>query len=259
MRGVEGLLGVLTLSPKQRELQARDDLILETARSLVLVHGYYGMTMDQIARESGCPKGTLYHRFACKEDIVVAMAIACMARRTAMMRRALAFDGRSRERLLGLAEGAALFGRMNPQDLQIMHTATGPIREKASPVRIAAMLDAERDMMRNLADLLEEAVAAGDLIPDYPGVLEEMAEGAFALLEGGFTLIQDGVPQQVLGVRDPFYKLWRYFNRSMDAYGWKPLFSEWDYEESLAKIRQQIFPEEAQALYGEGAWYGDRL
>ena len=250
---------MLTLSPKQRELQARDDRILESARDLVLLHGYYGMTMDQIARESGCPKGTLYHRFACKEDILVAIAVTCTERRTAMMRRALDFEGCSRERLLGLAEAAALYGRMNPQDLQIMHTATGPIREKASPSRVLALLEAERDMMRNLVGLLNEAVAAGDLVPEYAGVLEEMAEGAFALLEGGFTLIQDGVPQQILGVRDPFYKLWRYFNRAMDAYGWKPLFSEWDYEESLAKIRQQIFPDEAQALYGEGAWYGDRL
>ena len=140
-----------------------------------------------------------------------------------------------------------------------MHTATGPIREKATPVRVSALLEAERAMMRILIDLLNDAVRDGDLTPEYEGVLAEMAEGAFSLLEGGFTLIQDGVPQLILGIQDPFYKLWRYFNRAMDAYGWRPLFSEWDYEESLAKIRQEIFPEEAQALYGEGAWYGDRL
>lgn len=250
---------MLVLSPKQRELQTRDIQILEAARSLVLVHGYFGITMDQIARESGCPKGTLYHRFACKEDILVAMAVECTQRRTAMMRRALAFDGRSRERLMGVTEGAALYGRSNEADLQILHTATGPIREKASPSRVLLLIDAERDMMRIMFDLLSEAVKAGDLVPDDPGMLDEMAEGALALLEGGFMLIQDGVPQQILGVRDPFYKLWRYYNRAMDAYGWKPLFTEWNYEESLVRIRQEIYPEEAQALYGDGVWYGDRI
>ena len=250
---------VLALSPKQRELQERDRRILGAARALVLTHGYYGTTMDQIAKESGCPKGTLYHRFACKEDILVAIAVECMKRRAAMMRRAMRYKGRSRERLLGLAEGAVLYGRLNPQDIQIMHTATGPIREKVSPTRVSALLEAERATMGILMALLSDAVAEGDLAPEGEGTLHEIAEGGFALLEGGFALIHGGVTQQVLGVSDPFYKLWRYFNRAIDAYGWRPLFSEWDYEESLARIRESVFPEEAQALYGEGAWYGDRL
>jgi len=89
---------VLTLSPKQLELQERDNHILGVARELVLANGYFGITMDQIARESGCPKGTLYHRFACKEDILVAMAVNSSERRSKMMRRAASYDGRTRER-----------------------------------------------------------------------------------------------------------------------------------------------------------------
>lgn len=249
---------MLTLSPKQRELQERDNNILRVARELVLAHGYYGVTMDHIAKESGCPKGTLYNRFACKEDILVAIAVDCAVRRSDMIRRAAGFHGRSRERLLGLGEAAALFGRLNPQDLLILHTATGPIREKASISRLSALVEAERTTMTILVNLLDEAIREGDLVPEYEGVRQEVAIGNFSLLEGGFALIQDQVPQHVLGVGDPFHKLWRYFNRTMDAYGWKPLFSEWDYEESLANIRKAVFPDEAQALYGKGEWYGDR-
>lgn len=249
---------MLTLSPKQQALQERDAQIMRSARDLVLAHGYFGVTMDQIARECGCPKGTLYHRFASKEDILVAMAVECIERRSAMMRRGIGYSGRSRERLMGLCEGAALFGRLNPQDIRLMHMAMGPIREKASVMRVSALLEAERATIGILFELLDDAVATGDLVPDYEGVCQEIAEGGFALLEGGFSLIQDQVPQQALGVSDPFHKLWRYFNRAMDAYGWRPLFSEWDYEESLANLRKAVFPDEAQALYGAGAWYGDR-
>jgi AcrR family transcriptional regulator len=248
---------VLVLSPKQRELQERDTRILEAARQLVLVHGYFGMTMDQIARESGFPKGTLYHRFDCKEDVLVALAVESIQRRQAMMQRAAEYAGRSRERLLGIAEAAVLFGRLNPQDVRIMHIATGPIREKASLSRLTTLADAERATLGILLRLLDEAVATGDLEPDGDATLKEIAEGGFALLEGGFRLIQDEIPQRILGLDDPFFRLWKYFNRTMDAYGWRPLFSEWDYEQSLADIRQRLFPAEAQALYGEGAWYGD--
>ena len=248
---------MLALSPKQRELQERDRHVLQVARKLLLEHGYFGVTMDQIARESGCPKGTLYHRFACKEDMLVTMAIDSLDRRSAMFRRAIAFDGRTRERALAVGEAAALFGRLYPKDLRVLHAATGPIREKASLIRISALMEAERVAMEIYVDLLNEAVAEGDLTPDHDGMLEEMAIGGWGMLEGGFSIIQDGIPQHVLGVEDPFYKLWRFYNRYIDAYGWEPLFDAWDYEESLARVRESVFPEEATTLYGDGNWYGD--
>lgn len=249
---------MIVLSPKQQAMQERERSILEVSRDLVLEHGYYGVTMEQIARASGCPKGTLYHRFACKEDILVTLAVECIDRRSALFHRAAAFEGKSRERALGIGEAAALFGRLHPEDLRIMQTATGPIREKASPIRLMPLLEAERVAMNVLVGLLKEAVEAGDLELDHNGTIEEIAIGSWGLLHGGFSIIQDGIPQNLLGVSDPFHKLWRYFNRSIDAYGWRPLFDEWDYEESLARLRKEVFPVEAQALYGEGMWYGDR-
>lgn len=249
---------MLILSPIQVEHQERDRHILGVARELVLANGYFGVTMDQIARESGCPKGTLYHRFSCKEDVLVAMAVASSDRRSAMMGRAVRYEGRTRERLLGIGEAAALFGRLYPQDLQILRTATGPIREKASVAKLMALVESERAVIRILSDLLDDAIAVGDLKPDDEGTLHEMVLGNFGLMEGGFTLIQDGVASQALGVGDPYYKLWRYFNHAMDSYGWRPFFDEWDYEESLCRIRRDVFPDEAQQLYGGGMWYGDR-
>ena len=158
---------------------------------------------------------------------------------------------------MALGEAAALFGRIHPEDLLILHTATGPIREKASLMRISTLQQAERVAMNIFVDLLKDAVRDGDLAPDHEGVLEELAIGAWGVLEGGFSIIQDGIPQHILGVEDPFHKLWRFYNSAIDAYGWQPLFAEWDYEESLANILKTVFPEEAIALYGEGNWYGD--
>jgi len=77
------------------------------------------------------------------------------------------------------------------------------------------------------------------------------------LAEGGYALMENGIPENALGLANPFHELWHGFNTLADAYGWRPLFSEFDWEETLAQIRRTVFPEEAQRIYGEGCWYGD--
>jgi len=248
-----------SLSPKQRELLDRDAKVLGVARKLILERGYYGVTMAHIAQASGCRKGTLYHRFASKEDVLIALAADSLGRRAIMMERGAAYRGRTRERVLALGEGVALFTRLNPDDSRILHTATGPVREKASPERLLALVEQEKRNIQGVHAILHDAVREGDVKADSGEVLLELALGTWGLVDGGFTLIEGGIPQQVLGVRDPFTKVWRAFNRLADAYGWNPLFDEWDYEESLASVRKTIFPKEAQELYGEGQWYGDHM
>ncbi|MBI2421756.1 MAG: TetR/AcrR family transcriptional regulator [Candidatus Hydrogenedentes bacterium] len=246
------------LSPKQTQLLQRDEEILLVARVLVLEQGYYGVSMDRIAKAANCPKGTVYHRFASKEDILVALATACLERRNDMMARGAAFEGRPRERFLALAEGISLYSRLHAEDSQILHNAMGPVHQKASPLRVAALMEAERQVIRIARGILAESVRVGDLAAGDDELLDEIVLGSWGLLEGGFTLIESGIAQQALNAKEPLSKVWRYFNRAADAYGWRPLFSEWDYEESLARIRQSVFPEESQRLYGEGQWYGDR-
>lgn len=246
------------LSPKQLELRERDARILRAARTLVLDLGYHGITMDHIAKASECPKGTLYHRFVSKEDILVALASDCLERRTALMRRGASYSGRSRERMVGLAESIALFTRLNPEDSRILHMTTGPVREKASPERIVALFNIEKGAVEILRGVLEGAVESGDLVPEMDGILDEIALGVWGLVEGSFTLIESGIPEHALGISDPFHKTWNFFNRSADAYNWRPLSSEWDYLKTLAEVRQAVFAEEAELLYGPGQWYGDQ-
>ncbi len=248
---------MLELSAKQREMRERDEDILRAARALVLSHGYHGITMNQIAQQTGYPKGTVYQRFACKEDVITALAAESMNRRVAMLRRADSFDGRTRERFAALAEAEALFWRLNSDDIQIVLTASRPILEKASEWNAAALHESERAVVGIIIELLKEAVRSGDFPQSMEGRLEELAFGVWGLVEGGFALIRRHVPQSSLGIGDPVTRLWFAANQFLDAYGWEPLFDTWDYHESLARIRKTIFPEESTEAYGEGAWYGD--
>ncbi len=246
------------LSPKQREIREREAFILSVARGMLLERGYYGLTMDRIADESDCPKGTMYQRFGCKEDIVMALARQSQEVRLEMMRRATSFEGQTRERAIALGESVALFSRLCPADSRIVHTATGPIREKASPERVEALVEVESQMFTVLLGVLRDAVLKGELVLQGHVSVEEMAFGVWALVDGSFSLIENGVPRAALGLEIPYTSMFLTFNVLADGYGWRPAFAEWDWEETLAKVRRTVFPEEAQQLYGEGEWYGDR-
>lgn len=257
-RNIDSANAVPALSRRQRELRDRDSRILRAARELALELGYHGVTMDQIAQASDCPKGTLYHRFISKEDVLVALATQSLECRTGMMRRAAGFAGRPREKAIALGEAIGLFTRLNPSDSRILHMANGPVREKASLTRVSALFALERQSVELYRGILQEAVALGDLTLESEAELDEITLGTWGLVDGVFTLIEGQIAEHALGLKDPFHRLWCFFNRTADAYGWRPLFAEWDYEESMANLRRQVFPEEAQAVYGPGQWRGDR-
>src|SRR6266702_5567326 len=61
------------LSLKERQRLERETLILQTAEEVLLEKGYYNTSMDEIAARVGIAKGTLYHHFARKEDLVSAL------------------------------------------------------------------------------------------------------------------------------------------------------------------------------------------
>lgn len=242
----------------QTEIKQREAAIRSAARTVFLERGYFGLTMERVAKVSECPKGTLYQYFACKEDLLVALSVECAGARLDMMERAAAHSCQSRERVVGLGEAVGLYTRLHPEDSRILHMATGPIREKASPQRLSELVQIEDREVALLYEILEDAVKEGSLEPLHDEMLKEMAFGIWALVDGAFTLIESNSPRQVLGIDSPFSNLFRVFGVLADGYGWRPLFHELDWEESLAKIRKAVFPEEAQQLYGEGNWYGDR-
>ena len=246
----------MQMSKRQRAVLQRDRRILESARQTLLEEGYYGLTMDRIAEDSDCPKGTLYQRFSSKEDVILALAIESHEKRLAMIRRGAAYPGRSRARMCAVGEGMALFTRLHPNDSRILHIATGNLREKAGPGRLENVMKAEHATVVILEDILKAAQADGDL-PDGADVTQ-VAFGLWALVDGAYTLIEEGAPQLTLGITHPILELWLVYHRLADAYQWKPLFDEMDWEELMAEVRRTIFPEEAQQVYGEHCWYGDR-
>ena len=251
------VLNIKPVSRRRKILQERGSTILRAAEEILLKEGYYGLTMEAVASKSKVSKGTVYLHYGCKEDVVLALAQRATRHRNDMLQRGAQFEGRPRERVLAMGEAMGLFQRLHTDQSSIIHMAMGPVREKASLDRVAALVRLEEEATGVLRQVVQDATDSGDLDAPRDGMVEELLLGAWALVDGAYTLIESGAVGASLKITDPFHKVWRSFNVLADGYGWRPLFSEWDYEESMSRIRKAIFPDEAQRLYGEGNWYGD--
>ena len=64
-------------------MTATRDLIIETARDLLETQGFHATGLNQIVKESGAPKGSLYHYFPDGKDAIAEAPIARAARTVA--------------------------------------------------------------------------------------------------------------------------------------------------------------------------------
>jgi AcrR family transcriptional regulator len=96
-----------------------DDKILDSARALVLERGARATTIDAIARASGAPKGSLYHRFASLDALLAEMWLRAARRAQAWFLEALRAPD-----AMAAAVGAALslydFGNRERGDARLL-------------------------------------------------------------------------------------------------------------------------------------------
>ncbi|MGD1172047.1 TetR/AcrR family transcriptional regulator [Mycobacterium seoulense] len=112
------------------------DVILDAARALVLDGGPRAASVAAIAKASGAPAGTLYHRFGNRDGILTAAWLRALER---FQSRALAAAGETPadaalETAVAMAVSAVSFARELPDDARLLLT-----------IRPADLLDDEPD------------------------------------------------------------------------------------------------------------------
>jgi AcrR family transcriptional regulator len=94
------------------------DVILDAARTLVLAEGPRAASVGAIAKASGAPAGTLYHRFANRDGILAAAWLRALGR---FQSRALAATGDTvLESAVATAVAAIDFMRAAPDDARLL-------------------------------------------------------------------------------------------------------------------------------------------
>ncbi|OBJ00772.1 TetR family transcriptional regulator [Mycobacterium sp. 1165196.3] len=96
------------------------DVILDAARTLVLDGGPRAASVAAIAKASGAPAGTLYHRFGNRDGILTAAWLRALRR---FQERALAADGETpTDTAVAMAVAAVAFARSLPEDARLLLT-----------------------------------------------------------------------------------------------------------------------------------------
>lgn len=234
------------LSGKQREILQRDALFLSVAEELLLEDGYHALTMGRVAERTRFSKGTVYNRFTCKEELVVALGCRCAEQRLSLLERAVQFDGRTRERMVALGEAAELFARRYPNSVRVLHLIDAEaILEKVPEDLRQRMRRYNARLFELMLNLAQEASAVGDLHLPARSTPGELCFALCALVDGGAALILGGMPLSDQGLADPFGAIGRGCHLLMDGCGWQPLYRDFNYSESARRIRETLFGETA--------------
>ncbi|ADB15692.1 transcriptional regulator, TetR family [Pirellula staleyi DSM 6068] len=238
-----------TLTRKQREIREREQLILDISRRMLVEQGYAGLSMDRLADQTEYSKGVIYQHFASKEDLVMALAVQSAEARTQLFERATKFEGRPRERMLAIGVAGELFIRLHPyhaQSEQIVKMAG--LDERATPERRSAMLSQEGCCFGVVKSVVDDAVQVGDLQLPASLTTADIVLALWALNFGGQAIIHTDRDLLVkFGITMPYNTIRMHCQTLLDGYGWRPLFTEWDYEATYRRILRDLFAEESLA------------
>jgi AcrR family transcriptional regulator len=239
-----------TSERKKRQIEEREELILDVARTLLVERGYRGLNMDRIAESVEYSKGTVYQHFTCKEDLVIALSIQTMAKREEFFRRAAQFDGRTRERILAIGVAEDLFVRIYPYHFrseQIVRMTS--LREKTTPTRNDALDACESRCLAIVTQIVRDAIAQGDVSLTNGMSPEDLCFGLWSMTTGAHTFMASEIPLGKRGVRDASRALRYSTQYLLDGLQWKPLMRELDIGATVARIREEIFPVESTQVF----------
>ncbi len=244
-------MNMSTLSRKQREIQAREEKILDVARELFISDGYHGLSMERIAAELEYAKGTIYNHFPCKEEILIALANQALSIRTEMFRKAAQFRGSSRERLAAIGAAAEWFVRRFPNHFgveQVIRSAS--VWDKTSEKRRESMLRWESTCMEVVAGVVRDGVAAGDLQLADRMTPEGIVFGLWSLSFGAYSIIATSPSLRDIGLNDPYDIVRMNMNAMVDGLGWRPLSSEYDFLSLFDRFQTELFSDEPSDVLG---------
>lgn len=233
-----------TPSPRrQREREAREQLILDAAQALIQQDGLLNLQMARLAEASEVATGTLYQHFASKEDLLVTLAARnCLARRE-LFERAAQWPGPSRERMLAIGIADTFLLAEQPEFFRLsQYTLTEVVWGAASAERRAQSLDASEPLGGLVMGIIRDAVDSGDL-PNAHGLNEtELCLGPWTICLGMHTLVHaEGVLRD--RVPAPYRLMFLHLQMLLNGYGWQPLYdpAREDLDALVARLARAIF------------------
>jgi len=238
------------LAGKQREIQERHELFLKIGRAQLLEEGYHGLSIGRIAEATGFSKGTVYQRFACKEELIVELGRRCRDKLRGLIERSAGFPGRPRERMLAVGQAFEYLSRDYPDDMRILSIITAEAILERVPEEQRSRMDAmDARIFGVMLDIVHDAIEQGDLALTEDTTAERLCLSVWALADGYFAASTGSAPLDAIGITEPLEEIARTGHYLLDGYGWRPLKDEWDYDETSRRIQSTVFVERNAVCY----------
>lgn len=153
----------------ERRPEARPDEILDAALPVFAAHGYRATRLDEVARRAGVTKGTIYHYFKGKDDLLLE---AVKRRRDLAFAEVEAAMGPSEDPVSLRLERlhAATWARWRqPQSRQILRLMLNDVSAESPRVFREWLREGFLVKLRLVTGLIEEGKARGEFRPDLDG------------------------------------------------------------------------------------------
>lgn len=230
---------------KQRELKAREEMILDHARQLLIEQGFQGLNLDQLAARIEYSKGTLYQHFKTKEDLILAIAARSLAKRADLFEKAGTFQGGTRERVCAIIAADRFFSRFHPDYFQVETILkAGSFWEKTSDQQRATLgLHSERCFNTTLR-IVQDARQNGDLpkIRESENEDRVVALAIAAVIVGTHLLARCPELRRIAKIENEPQTLLRHAHAMLDGFHWKPFYAEHDWRLTMRRIEKNLFP-----------------
>jgi AcrR family transcriptional regulator len=136
--------------------------ILRSAQALFQRKNYADVTMKDIAEAAGVTKGAVYHHFANKESLYVAMMRSVLKEKQALFQTAVASPGTCRERL---GRFTRIFLELPREKRDVMKLVRRDINIFKEPVRNQLVGAYQSALPAQIENILQDGVRDGELAP----------------------------------------------------------------------------------------------
>ena len=159
------------MNPPRGDAGSRRAAILDAALPVFGQYGYRRTSMDDIAREAGIAKGTIYLSFASKEEVFQALSQRLSQRMLAGAEAARRRPGTTADKLAAM--NTAWFGTYAETIRRSLHAAE--LLDAKHRLSADLVTDAANRYKRLVRDVLAEAAAAGELDLEPAGLTADTA------------------------------------------------------------------------------------
>ncbi len=225
---------------KQKKVADREMKLINIAHELVDEIGFANLTMDQLVKQSGYSKGTIYKHFSSKEDLITALGIRALTLVIELSNKALKFPGHSREVALASHFAYQLYSQLEPTLFMCVLSAKTPtVMEKSSPERLNTLREKEQEITSLCDQLFQAGIEDGSLYADKKTGVEGLTFANWAMSFGTNVLLMNAKESECIDRLNQKDLLLNNINLLFDGMGWQPLSSNYDYgktNKNLAKF-----------------------